>query len=393
MPTAADIRRADERSDEADALGLTRVGRTARMMLDVQRKLIADTEAGRRPSLPRDLQSRFEADMADTLVAGHLLGRADVFEEAERAVKRSRQNRLALDRIDQVTSGIEARFELNDRDVDALRRQYGERAKSIFQQLQSLILPAVAALSESITVAETVPVAVARLRTAFRSAGVVPGSTSALETLYRTNTRLAWSAGEDNADQDAAIREILWGYTYRTVGDDRVRPNHAAMDNITLPVDDPFWNENRPPNGYNCRCILIRVFNDDPVINVVQPEPVDVDGIIVQPQADPGFQYNPGRFNRDVLNMRQARAASMSFPPNVRGRFRTLLALHRRGGSARLADLASDIGRAKSTVTSHISNLVDDGLVEHDAASWGCTITRRGADLADQNPRRDCGCQ
>ncbi len=41
---------------------------------------------------------------------------------------------------------------------------------------------------------------------------------------------------------------------YRTVGDDRVRPEHAAMHGITLPPSDPFWASYYPPNGWNCRC-------------------------------------------------------------------------------------------------------------------------------------------
>lgn len=39
---------------------------------------------------------------------------------------------------------------------------------------------------------------------------------------------------------------------YRTAGDDRVRPEHAAMEGITLPIDDPFWESYYPPNGWNC---------------------------------------------------------------------------------------------------------------------------------------------
>ncbi len=46
---------------------------------------------------------------------------------------------------------------------------------------------------------------------------------------------------------------------YRTAGDDRVRDEHAALDGITLPPSDPFWEENYPPNGWNCRCTAVQV--------------------------------------------------------------------------------------------------------------------------------------
>lgn len=39
---------------------------------------------------------------------------------------------------------------------------------------------------------------------------------------------------------------------YRTAGDGRVRPEHAALDGVTLPPSDSFWQEFYPPNGWNC---------------------------------------------------------------------------------------------------------------------------------------------
>lgn len=46
---------------------------------------------------------------------------------------------------------------------------------------------------------------------------------------------------------------------YRTHHDDRVRPEHAALDGVTLPPSDPFWAEFYPPNGWNCRCTVVQV--------------------------------------------------------------------------------------------------------------------------------------
>ena len=46
---------------------------------------------------------------------------------------------------------------------------------------------------------------------------------------------------------------------YRTVGDDHVRPEHAALNGTTLPFSDPFWDSYYPPNGWNCRCTVVQV--------------------------------------------------------------------------------------------------------------------------------------
>ncbi|EJX07539.1 phage protein [gut metagenome] len=46
---------------------------------------------------------------------------------------------------------------------------------------------------------------------------------------------------------------------YRTAGDAKVRPTHAEMAGITLPVSDLFWTEFYPPNGWGCRCSVVQV--------------------------------------------------------------------------------------------------------------------------------------
>lgn len=46
---------------------------------------------------------------------------------------------------------------------------------------------------------------------------------------------------------------------YRTAADSKVRPTHAALHGVTLPITDPFWEEYYPPNGWNCRCTVVQV--------------------------------------------------------------------------------------------------------------------------------------
>ena len=46
---------------------------------------------------------------------------------------------------------------------------------------------------------------------------------------------------------------------YRTAGDDKVRPDHAALNGITLAPSDPFWSKYYPPNGWGCRCTAVQV--------------------------------------------------------------------------------------------------------------------------------------
>lgn len=84
-----------------------------------------------------------------------------------------------------------------------------------------------------------------------------------IETLVRTQTRMAHSAGGRMVDKSPEIADILWGYEYVTVGDDRVRAEHVAMDGMRQPVEWPGWATYTPPNGFNCRCRIVRIFADE----------------------------------------------------------------------------------------------------------------------------------
>lgn len=53
-----------------------------------------------------------------------------------------------------------------------------------------------------------------------------------------------WESFQEDGDR--------YNLQYRTQRDDRVRPEHAPLDRVTLPMSDPFWKEYFPPNGWNC---------------------------------------------------------------------------------------------------------------------------------------------
>ena len=45
---------------------------------------------------------------------------------------------------------------------------------------------------------------------------------------------------------------------YRTVGDDRVRPKHKALDGAIAPINSTFWDKYYPPNAWRCRCGVVQ---------------------------------------------------------------------------------------------------------------------------------------
>ena len=80
---------------------------------------------------------------------------------------------------------------------------------------------------------------------------------------------------------------------YRTAGDKRVRPEHAALNRVTLPITDSFWETFFPPNGWNCRCTVVQVRKS-------KYEATDHDEAMSRGDAATGkdtrglFRFNPG---------------------------------------------------------------------------------------------------
>lgn len=85
---------------------------------------------------------------------------------------------------------------------------------------------------------------------------------------------------------------------YRTVRDDKVREEHAKMDRITLPVDDPFWNIYYPPNGWNCRCSVIQVRKSKYPVTPSDEAQKKVEGLLDGKNAM--FRFNPGKEQRAI---------------------------------------------------------------------------------------------
>lgn len=77
-----------------------------------------------------------------------------------------------------------------------------------------------------------------------------------LKTEY--NTAIAQAEAADKWDNIQANKHILGCLTYRTMQDGSVRPEHAILDGIKRPVDDPWWLTYYPPNAFNCRCTVVQ---------------------------------------------------------------------------------------------------------------------------------------
>lgn len=86
---------------------------------------------------------------------------------------------------------------------------------------------------------------------------------------------------------------------YRTANDDKVRPEHAALNGVTLPPSDPFWEEYYPPNGWNCRCTVVQV-RKSKYPATAHEEAMALGEEALQRDTKGIFHFNPGKQNKTV---------------------------------------------------------------------------------------------
>ncbi len=171
-------------------------------------------------------------------------------------------------------------------DVGVLEAQY---LQNVLKSVKDLTEPAEQELEQTLIQAQGEGLHVSQVTKALQARFDELNVTANAETLARTQTQLAYNAGRWQADQDPVIQEILWGYEYIAIKDDRVRPTHEAMHGTRLPKEDPFWQTNWPPNGWNCRCAPIPIFDEG-----IEKQPKKLpDGNAANP--DEGFVFNPGQ--------------------------------------------------------------------------------------------------
>lgn len=104
---------------------------------------------------------------------------------------------------------------------------------------------------------------------------------------------------------------------YRTQRDSHVRDEHAILDGVKRPVNDPFWSTYMPKNGWNCRCFVVQLeetaitdmrtidlseLNDEKKFPLVFRMNPGKDGLIFNPKYHPYFKVAPGDANLKKQN-------------------------------------------------------------------------------------------
>lgn len=250
-------------------------------------QLTKDVKDGKPIDVLHTITKGIHPTLTQTLVISHLLGVRRFW------LMRNEVKGLKLPPVVALSTLTDAVAVLRNAaniDLDQLQKQYSTQALKIgfgvADHAQKQLHNTLADLVESGAHRKQ---AIETLGAKMNSLGLTDVSDFRLETIFRTQSSLAYQAGKYQAEQDPDIQEILWGYKYVTVGDDRVRKSHAVLDGTTLPKTDPFWTRFYPPNGWDCRCQAIPIFSKRESIS---PPRHDNNGRPIAP--DKGFNFNPG---------------------------------------------------------------------------------------------------
>lgn len=92
-----------------------------------------------------------------------------------------------------------------------------------------------------------------------------------LQAEYQTARRASQAARQWKDFQ--ANKDLFPNLKYMTIGDDKVRHEHAKLHGVIRPIDDPFWDTHYPPNGWRCRCYVKATAEDANSTKIdIQPE-------------------------------------------------------------------------------------------------------------------------
>jgi SPP1 gp7 family putative phage head morphogenesis protein len=94
-------------------------------------------------------------------------------------------------------------------------------------------------------------------------AGVAEVDSFTLDTAFNTAMQKAYSAGRLQQMREPHMVNAMPFWQYWTVGDFRVRPEHAVLDGFMARAIDPVWVKIYPPSGFNCRCSVVPIPEDE----------------------------------------------------------------------------------------------------------------------------------
>lgn len=160
------------------------------------------------------------------------------------------------------------------------------------------------------------------------------GSPRRLRTIYRANLRAARAAGI--WDRAQRTKKTLPYFLYELGPSKKHRDKHRAWAGTLLPVDDPWWDDHFPPNGWGCKCRVRQVSRREaerlggptappPRNEVMLTNPRIKKQYRVDDGLDPAWASNPGKDWGRVMSDRVFQALDGTAPDFTRAAVRNIV--------------------------------------------------------------------
>lgn len=154
---------------------------------------------------------------------------------------------------DEALEEFRARGVMKPNELSRLLGDYAQRTDKARQLMLGQIQTFVRAeLERSIRDGGTMRDFAKRIEDGDASLGITADDPAYLNMVFRTNVQSAYGAGRYRAMTDPDVMDARPYAEYRTVGDARVRPEHAALDKTVWALESDKWQRIAPPNSYNC---------------------------------------------------------------------------------------------------------------------------------------------
>ena len=126
-----------------------------------------------------------------------------------------------------------------------------------------------------------------------------------LDNIFRTNIQGAYGRGRWYQQQQNKDERP---YLMRDgINDSRQRDSHRKMDGVVRHIDDPFWNEFYPPDGYRCRCIARSLTESQ-----AQAKGITTDEDLPNIPNTEGFGGNPSQYNSRMTKLVNDKIAELA---------------------------------------------------------------------------------
>lgn len=149
---------------------------------------------------------------------------------------------------------------------------------------------------------------------------VLPIASHQCGAWLRTEYDMAVIRAHQAADWQQFVREadVLPNLKWMPSTSPHPGADHRVFWNTVLPIDDPFWNEHRPGDRWNCKCSLTST--DEPCTETPAPGKAD--------NPHPGLDSNPGTdkavFSQSHPYFPKSCSACDFYKPGLKGRLRSM---------------------------------------------------------------------